>query len=370
MERAYKLRIYPTPAQEALIQRTFGCTRFVFNYFLARRKTAYEEEQLTIGYGKCCNELTVLKEQLEWLREVDATALQSSLQDLDKAYCGFFRRVKKGETPGYPRFKSKRFARKSFRSKRVGENIVFDGRRVKLPKLGWILAKGYTAVSGRILNATISQAPSGKYFVSLCCTGVEITAKPHTGAVVGLDMGIKSLTVTSDGQEHPNHKYLGKSLKKLVRLQRKLSRKPKESKRREKARVQVARLHETIANQRVDALHKLTAELIADYDIICVEKLKVRNMMRNRKLSRSIADVSWGELVRQLQYKAAWHGRQLAEISTFFPSSQLCSSCGHQNEAARNLAVREWLCPKCGDSHDRDVNAARNILREGLRLIS
>jgi len=288
---------------------------------------------------------------------------------LDSAYQHFFRRVKKGETPGYPRFKSKKHNKRSYLSKCVGENIAFDGKRIKLPKLGWIEARGYTEIKGRILNATVSQSASGKYFVSLCCTEVEVTKHERTGAVVGLDLGLKQSVVTSDGMEHENHRYLRRSEKKLRREQRRLSRKPIGSKNRERQRVRVALVHEKIANQRADALHKLTSQLVRENDLICLEDLAVKSMIRNRKLAKTIADVSWGELHRQLVYKSIWHGRKLQLVGRFFPSSQLCSVCGSKNEEVRNLKVREWSCSRCGSMHDRDVNAARNILSEGLRLL-
>lgn len=369
LEKAYKFRLYPNKEQEVLLQKTFGCCRFVFNRYLVMRIGTYEAYKTTINYNACSADLTVLKQELEWLREVDATALQSSLKDLDFAYQNFFRRVKRGEKPGFPRFKSKHNHRKSYKSKRVGNNIAVLDDFVKLPKLGLVPAAISKQVEGRIQSATVSQKPSGKYFVSLCCTEVDIPQHESTGAVIGLDVGLKEFCITSDSEHFENHKHLAKSQEKLARLQRQLSRKTKGSANRAKARIKVARLHERVANQRSDTLHKLSTELVKSYDVICIEDLQVRNMIKNHALAKSISDVSWSEFARQLRYKCQWQHKTLVGVDKFFPSSQLCSCCGARNPAAKDLSVRGWVCAECGKEHDRDVNAAQNILKEGLRLI-
>ena len=365
MEKAYKYRIYPNKEQQILIAKTFGCCRFVYNYYLNKRIQTYKENKTSFNYYDCANNLKDLKKEFEWLREVDAISLQSSLKNLDNAYQNFFK-----EYGGFPKFKSKKNHKKSYKTSCTNNNIEFESNHIKLPKLGWVKTKDKQIPQGRILNATISQEPSGKYYCSICCTDVEIQPLPQTNNQVGIDLGIKDFAITSDGVKYNNPKYLQQSLDKLAKLQRELSRKTRGGSNWNKARIKVARLQEKIKHQRQDYLQKLSTELIRENDIICIEDLQVKNMVQNHKLARSISDVSWSEFTRQFQYKADWYGRQIIKVDKYFASSQTCSYCGNKFPITKDLGVRSWICPNCNSVLDRDINAAINILNEGLKQIA
>ena len=369
MEKAYKSLLLPNKTKEQLIQKTFGCARYVYNYFLDLRKTHYETTKETLSFYDTEKLLTQLKKETTWLKDVDSSALNCALKDLDDAYKNFFRRVKKGEVPGYPKFKSKYDNNKSYRTRYVNDNIrVLDENHIRLPKLGRVRVKNLQTIQGRILSATVSQVPSGKYYVSLCCTDVEFEPLPKTGKQIGIDLGIKDFLITSDGEKFSGVKSLKQSLEKMAKLQRKLSRQKKGSGRYNQTRLKIAKLHDHISHQRSYFLHNLSTKLIREYDVICIEDLSVADMIQDSRFAIDILDASWSEFVRQLEYKAEWYGREVIKVDKYYASSQTCSCCGEKSPITKNLKIRKWVCPNCGAELDRDVNAANNILKRGLEI--
>ena len=366
MLKAYKYRLYPNKQQEEQIQKTFGCCRFVYNQTLAYRQELYESKKESMNKIACNNYVNqVLKKEYKWLKEVDKFALTNSVYNMDLAYQKFFK-----EHAGCPNFKSKRDNKKSYSTNCTNNNIEisFDINKIKLPKLKWVKAKVHREFVGKIKSATISQNSSDKYFVSILVETEHIPIE-STDCMVGVDLGIKDLLITSNGEKFDNIHTTKKYEDKLAKEQRKLSHKTKGSKNWNKQRIKVARIHEKIHNTRIDNLHKISHKLISENQVIVSENLAVANMVKNHNLAKAISDCGWYELTRQLSYKAEWNNRQYIKIDRFYASSQTCNYCGYVNKNTKDLSVRVWTCPKCGTVHDRDVNAAKNILDEGLRIL-
>ena len=362
--KGFKFRIYPNKTQQQLINSILDCCRFVFNHFLDIRKNEWKANHNSLTYVKTSKLLTDLKkrEDTSWLKEADSIALQQSLRDLDRAYENFFKKRAK-----YPRFKSKHNHTQSYRTNNVDNGVRIVDKRVRLPKVGFVKIKQSRTFEGHILNATVIHTASGKYFISLCVEmGKEKLISTNDGKQIGIDVGLKEFYTDSNGNTVSNPRVLKKLSKKLAREQRRLFHKMPKSRNREKARIRVARIYEHIANIRKDFLHKLSTQLVRENQTIAVENLQVKNMLKNHKLAKAISDVSWSEFFRQLEYKAKFYGSEILKVPTFYPSSQTCHVCGYQNAGTKDLSVREWTCPQCGTVHDRDINAARNILAKAL----
>lgn len=363
IKRAYKFRFYPTDEQKQILAQTFGCARFVYNRMLSVRTDAWYEKQQRVGYHETSSLLTELKKQPEfcWLNDVSSVPVQQSLRHLQTAFANFF-----AKRNGYPKFKSKHglnsaeYTTSAFR---------WTGKDLTLAKMKEPLAVRWSRTipkAAKVTTVTVSNDSAGRYFVSMLCDDAVSSLPLHEGKV-GLDLGLNSFAVLSTGEKVSAPNAFRKNEKKLAKLQRRLAKKQKGSKNRTKARLKVARLAAKVSDTRKDFLHKLSTRLIRENQTIAVETLAVKNMVRNRHLSKSISDAGWSEFVRQLTYKAQWYGRNLVGIDKWYPSSKRCSDCGFVLTKIP-LSVRKWACPECGANHDRDVNAARNILAAGLAV--
>jgi putative transposase len=362
IHKSYKFRIEPTSEQIVLLSKHFGACRFVFNRFLHERKEKYLNEKTSLNYYDNARTLTDLKkeEDFDWLKEINSQSLQSTIRNLDSAYKNFFNKQNK-----FPRFKSK-YNKQSFK---IPQNALINEGKLVIPKFKeGIKINSHREIEGEILFATITKSTTGKYYVSITC---EVNYKPFdkTGSKVGIDTGIKDLAILSDGKTYENIKVLKSKLKKLKYQQRQLSKKQKGSNSGQKQKIKLSLTHEKITNIRKDYLHKISTEIVKNHDIISVEDLSVKNMMKNHKLAQSLSDVSLGMFYTMLEYKSKWNDKSFVKIDRFFPSSKTCSNCGWIYQDL-NLSIREWTCPSCNEHHDRDLNASKNILKQGINILS
>ena len=365
--KSYKFRLYPNEEQKQLFAKTFGCSRDIWNMMLADKIKHYNDTKKTLH-----NTPAQYKDEFPWLREVDSLALCNVQLNLQAAYKNFFQ-----SGFGFPKFKSKKTAQ-SYKTNNQRGSVALENGHIKLPKIGWVKLKMHQQTKGIIKSATVSMTPTGKYHISILCE-TEIAPLPKTNSSVGIDLGLENFAILSTGEKISNRRFLNQLSKKLAKEQKILSRralitkkegrKLSDSKNYQKQRIKVAKIHEKITNQRKDFLHKLSTNLVKNHDVICIEDLSSKNLMKNRRLAKSIADVSWSEFVGQLHYKTDWYNKKLVTISRWYPSSQICSDCG-VSSGKKPLSVREWTCTNCGSRHDRDINASVNILNEGLRLLS
>lgn len=354
IHKAYKFRLLPTKEQEEFLCKSFGASRWVYNYFLNYRDSKFKNEGVRVNYFEMKRMFPELKKQEEtsWLKEINSQSLQCALMNLDSAYIKFFKGLSK-----FPKFKKKN-GKQSFE---IPQHWKLNDNTVKIPKLKTPLKFiKHREIKGEICSITISKSKTNKYFISFCCE-LENYHQQTKGSEVGIDLGIKDLLICSDGTKYTNHKFYKKNLKKLKNLQKHLSRKKKGSKRREKARLKVAKAYEKITNSREDLYHKVSNDLMNKYSLICLESLNVKGMMRNHKLACSIQDAAWYSLISKIEYKAKWKGINVVKIDQFYPSSKTCSVCNWKKNDL-TLKDREWVCPKCGTHHDRDLNAAKTFL--------
>ena len=360
INKTYRFRINPTAEQEILLSKHFGCTRYIYNHFLNERKEQYQSDKKSDNYYKQAATLTKLKkeEDTKWLKEVNSQTLQFALRSLDTAFLNFFR-----GNAQFPKFKSRKH-KNTFTIPQFG---TLTDNKIHIPKFKeGIKVNVHREVKGKIGKMNITKTPTGKYYVSIF-TEQQIDDLPKTNKQVGIDLGLKDFVITSDNKKFKNNRYTKKYAKQLKKAQQHLSHKQKGSNGFEKQKLKVAKIHEKIASCRLDTLHKVSIELVKNYDLISVEDLNVKGMIKNHKLSKHIADASWGNFVSLLQYKCNWYGKELVKVNRFYPSSKTCGDCGWINQDLK-LSDREWTCNSCGVVHDRDVNASKNILKEGLKI--
>ena len=390
--KAFKFRCFPNQEQQTLIRKTFGCSRLIFNQLLAEQKE--KERYWTIvnemvqsgqlpqnnwvsGFFnkvKNINKLPQMKKEFSFLKEVDSIALQSAVENLADSYDRFYKKQTK-----QPKFKSKKNPVQSYTTKCVNNNIRIEGNTIRLPKLGTVRFAKSREVSGVIKRVVIRQNAAGKFFVSVL-TEAEVKPLPKTGRAVGIDMGLEHFLTTSDGVHIANPRHFAELERKLQKAQRILSRRIewalakriplREAKNVQKQRVVVAKIHEKIQNKRIDFLQKLSTDLIKNHDIVCIESLSVKELLQHKKYAKSISDASWSKFFDMLRYKAIWYGKNVVPVGAYFPSSQLCSTCGTKNSEVKDISIRQWTCEKCHCTHDRDHNAAKNIVVEGFRLLT
>ena len=362
MNKAYKFRIYPNAEQQIILTKTFGCVRFIYNQMLSDKINHYEETKQKLN-----NTPAQYKSKFPWLKEVDSLALANAQMNLQTAYNSFFRNPK----IGFPKFKSKKSNRRSYTTNCVNGNISIDNGFLKLPKVGLVKLKQHRLILSnyKLKSVTISQTPSGKYYASVLFEYENQIQEQELHDFLGLDFSMHGLYKDSNGNEPAYPRYYRQAEERLKREQRKLSLMQKGSKNRSKQRIKVANLHEKVANQRKDFLHKQSRQIVNAYDCVCIENLDMKAMSQSLNFGKSVADDGWGMFVTFLKYKLEETGKRLVKVNKFFASSQICNVCGYKNTATKNLSIRAWDCPECGAHHDRDINAAINIRNEGMRLV-